>query len=74
MEQSTVQKRQVITNSIEIETRKIMDSELSETARDRSKVIAAAKKQIIWQNIHVFKCPFSYGRCCFVSVLPLLSS
>lgn len=34
MEQSTVQKRQLITNSIEIETRKIMDSELSETARE----------------------------------------
>jgi len=34
MKQSTVQKRQLITNSIEIETRKIMGSELSENARE----------------------------------------
>lgn len=34
MKQSTVRERQLITNSIEIETRKIMDSEPSETARE----------------------------------------
>lgn len=34
MDQSTVQKRQLITYSIGIETRKIMDSEPSETARE----------------------------------------
>lgn len=51
MEQRTVQKRELIANSIEIETRKIMDSEPSDCKRNCSKIIAAAEKQLIWQNV-----------------------
>lgn len=48
MEQCTVQKRQLIINSIEIETRKVMESDCK---RNCSKIIAAADKQLIWQNV-----------------------